>query len=94
EEIGREKYPVYEALKNMIPETGDQRILSFTDRLLTHLEDRKLLFKGWQQQREVRRRIMAEIRLLLLSEFKDYRNKIDTLTERVFEALEGVEWPQ
>ncbi|MEM3648653.1 MAG: hypothetical protein QW506_05760, partial [Thermoproteota archaeon] len=94
EEIGREKYPVYEALKNMIPEIGDERVLSFTDRLLTHLEDRKLLFKGWQQQREVRRRIMAETRLLLFSEFKDYRDKIDALTERVFEALEGVEWPQ
>jgi hypothetical protein len=37
---------------------------------------------------------MAETRLLLLSEFKDHRDKVDALTERVFEALEGVEWPQ
>jgi type I restriction enzyme R subunit len=93
-EIGREKYPVYEALKNIIPEIEDQRALAFIDRLLNSLEDRKLLFKGWQQQREVRRRIMAETRFLLLSEFKDYRDKVDALTERVFEALEGVEWPQ
>jgi type I restriction enzyme R subunit len=94
EEVGREKYPVYEALKNVVPDVERQRALLFTDRLLTHLGDRKLLFKGWQQQREVRRGIMAETRLLLLSEFKDHRDKVDALTERVFEALEGVEWPQ
>jgi type I restriction enzyme R subunit len=93
-EIGKEKYPVYEALKNIIPEIEDQRALAFIDRLLTHLEDKRLLFKGWQQQREVRRRIMAETRLLLLSELKDHRDKIDTLTDRVFEALEGIEWLQ
>jgi hypothetical protein len=31
-----------------------------------------------------------EIRLLLLSKFKNYRQKIDEMTDVLFEALEGM----
>ena len=41
-------------------------------------------------QRDVRRKVRAEIRLLLLSNFRNYRDKIDELTEGIFGALEGV----
>ena len=67
-----------------------QRALVFIDELLTRLRSRKLLFEGWQMQREVRRKVKAEIHLLLLSKFKDYRKKIDDLTENIFRALEEV----
>jgi type I restriction enzyme R subunit len=89
-EIGKEKYPLYEALKNVLPEIEKQRAINFISDLLTHLERQKLLFKGWQLQRDVRRKVKAEIRLLLLSKFKDYGSKIDELTDSTFEALEGI----
>jgi hypothetical protein len=89
-EIGKEKYPLYEALKNVLPEIEKQRAINFINDLLTHLEKQKLLFKGWQLQRDVRRKVKAEIRLLLLSKFRDYGSKMDELTDSTFEALEGI----
>ncbi len=47
-------------------------------------------FKDWQAQRDIRRKVRAETRLMLLGEFKDHKNKIDDLTEGVFTALEGI----
>jgi hypothetical protein len=32
----------------------------------------------------------VEIRLLILSKFRNYRQKVDELTDALFEALEGV----
>jgi type I restriction enzyme R subunit len=90
EEIGKDKYPLYEAIKNIIPQVERQRVIDFIDNLLIHLRKEKLLFEGWQLQRDIRRRVKAETRLLLLSEFRDYKDKIDDLTEGVFGALEGV----
>jgi len=90
EEIGKDKYPLYEALKNVLPEIEKQKVTTFINNLSTHLEKKKLLFKGWQLQRDVRRKVKAETRLLLLSELRDYKNKIDELTDGIFGALEGI----
>ncbi|MCP8308591.1 MAG: HsdR family type I site-specific deoxyribonuclease [archaeon] len=89
-EIGKDKYPIYEALKIVLPKIEKQKAITFINNLLTHLEKKRLLFKGWQLQRDVRRKVMAEIRLMLLSEFRDYRSKVDELTEGIFGALEGM----
>jgi type I restriction enzyme R subunit len=89
-EIGKDKYPVYEAIKNVLPEINRQKAIVFINSLSVHLEKRKFLFKGWQQQRDVRRKVKAETRLLLLSEFKNYKNKVDELTDGIFSALEGI----
>lgn len=90
EEIGKDKYPLYEAIKSVLPEVEKQRVVDFIGNLILYLENRNLLFKGWQQQRDVRRKVKAEIRIQLLSRFKNYRCKIDELTEKIFEALEGI----
>ncbi|MGB9760545.1 MAG: hypothetical protein ACPLZG_12020 [Thermoproteota archaeon] len=87
-EIGKEKHPVYEAVKSVLPDLEKKRVLGFVDELLEKLENKKLLFKGWQVQRDVRRSVKTEVRILLLSRFKDYKAKVDELTEKVFSALE------
>jgi type I restriction enzyme R subunit len=92
EEIGKDKYPLYEAIKNIIPQVERQRVLDFIDNLLIHLRRENLLFEGWQLQRDIRRKVKAETRLLLLSKFRDYKGKIDDLTEGVFGALEEIGW--
>jgi hypothetical protein len=91
-EIGKEKYPIYEAIKVVIPEIAKERALDFVNLLLSRLESNGLIFRGWQVQRDVRRKLKAEIKVLLLSRLKDYKNRADELTEKVFEALEGIEW--
>ncbi|RLE15096.1 hypothetical protein DRJ04_01120 [Candidatus Aerophobetes bacterium] len=88
-EIGKDKHPLYEALKTAAPDVEKERAVDFISRLLGHLKAKKLLFKGWQEQRDVRRKVRTEIRLLLLSKFKNYRRKIDDLADRILEALEG-----
>lgn len=90
EEIGKDKYSLYEAIKSIVPEIEKQKAVSFVNDLLAHLGEKGVLFKGWQQQRDIRRKVKAETRLLLLSKFRDYKSKIDKLTEGVFEALEGI----
>jgi uncharacterized HAD superfamily protein len=45
-EIGKEKYPLYEAIQIVLPETDKQKTIVFITRLLAHLESRKLLFKN------------------------------------------------
>lgn len=90
-EIGKDKHPIYEAIKSILPKIEKQRAISFIDNLLKHLQNKKLLFKGWQQQREVLRKVRAEIRFMLHSNFGNYRDKIDELTEGIFKALEGIE---
>jgi type I restriction enzyme R subunit len=90
EEIGKDRYPLYEAIKTVLPELEKRKAVDFINSLLTHLENKKLRFKGWQLQRDIRRKVKAEIRLLLLSKFRNYRRKVDELTERLFEALEGI----
>ncbi|PMB76224.1 MAG: hypothetical protein C0177_07275 [Fervidicoccus fontis] len=92
EEIGKDKYPLYEAIKNIIPQVERQRVLDFIDILLIHLRRENLLFEGWQLQRDIRRKVKAETRLLLFSKFRDYKGKIDDLTEGVFGALEEIGW--
>lgn len=87
-EIGTDKYPLYEAIKNVLPDLKKEAAIDFIKNLLSHLENRKLLFKGWQQQRDIRRKVRAEIRLLLLSEFKAKRAKIDELLENTYQALQ------
>jgi type I restriction enzyme R subunit len=92
EEIGKDKYPLYEALKSVLPQMEKQRALNFISELLAHLHKKKLIFNGWQLQRNVRRDVKAEIRLLLISRLRNYREKIDELTEGIFEALEAQRW--
>jgi hypothetical protein len=90
EEIGKERYPLYEAIKSVLPELDKQEAIDFINTLLSHLKNKKLLFKDWQLQRDIRRKIKVEIRLLILSKFRNYRQKVDELTDALFEALEGV----
>ena len=89
-EIGKDKYPLYEAMKLAVPEMEKQHSIAFINKLLAHLKSKNLLFKDWQAQRDIRRKVRAETRLMLLGEFKEYKNKIDDLTEGVFTALEGI----
>jgi type I restriction enzyme R subunit len=91
EGIGKNRYPIYEAVKSVLPGVKKQHVISFIDSLLSHLKEKKLLFKGWQQQRGVRRRVRGEVRLLVLSKFKDKRSKVDELTENVYRTLGGIE---
>lgn len=90
EEIGKGKYPLYEALKIILPDMEKPQAVAFINYLSSHLDQSGLLFEGWQLQRDVHRKAKAEIRLLLLAGFKEYRDKIDELTERLFGALEGM----
>jgi len=89
-EIGKDRYPLYEAMKIVVPAIEKQHTITFIKKLLTHLTNKNLLFKDWQAQRDIRRKVKAETRLMLLAEFKDHKNKIDDLTEGVFTALEGI----
>jgi type I restriction enzyme R subunit len=86
-EIGKEKYSIYEVIKSILPNIEKQKVLDFIDELLEKLKNKNLLFKGWQTQREIRRQVKIEIRILLLLRFKDYKAKIDELTEKIFSAL-------
>jgi type I restriction enzyme R subunit len=90
QEIGKEKYPIYEAIKAVIPEMAKERVVQFVNGLLKHLDEKGLIFRGWQQQRDIKKRMKAEIRVSLLSGFKNYKNKVDELAEKAFEALEGI----
>ena len=90
EEIGKKKYPLYEAIKLVVPEIEKQKSISFIGNLLGQLETRNFLFKGWQNQRDIRRKVRAETRLMLLKEYKENKNKLDDLTDGIFVALEGI----
>ncbi len=91
QKTGKEIYSIYEMIQNVTPDVPREKAIEFSDKLLNHLRTSKLLFKGWQEQREVRRRIKAEIRLKLLSEFKGRsQDVIDNLMDGVFTALEGM----
>jgi mannitol-1-phosphate/altronate dehydrogenase len=74
----------------MVPELEKQKAIDFINSLLSHLENKKLRFKGWQLQRDIRQKVKVEIMLLLLSKFRNYRQKVDELTDVLFEALEGI----
>jgi type I restriction enzyme R subunit len=87
-EIGKDIYPLYEAVKNVLPEIEKQEAIDFARRIKEHLEKRGLLFKGWREQREVRRKVRAEIRFLILSRFKDRKDKIDDLQDSIYKSLE------
>lgn len=89
-EIGKNKYPLYEAIKTVLPRIEKQKTIDFIGRLLTGLENKKLLFKGWQLQRDVKRKVRAETRLALLSEFKEYKQSLDQLTDGIIAAMEGM----
>ena len=86
-EIGKDKYPIYEAIKSVLPDVDKNRVISFVNKLFSHLKTMKLIFDGWQQQRDVRRKVKGEIRLMLLANFRDKKDKIDDLMESIFRAL-------
>jgi hypothetical protein len=44
-EVGKQKYPIYEAIKIVLPEADKQKTIAFINRLLSHLKSRQLLFK-------------------------------------------------
>jgi len=87
-EIGKDKYPIYETMKIVLPDLDKQSAISIINLMMNRLRNKGLLFNGWQQQREVRRRIRAETMLLLLSNLKEHKEKIDDLLDKTFEALE------
>ncbi|MQY70293.1 MAG: response regulator [Firmicutes bacterium] len=91
-EIGKDKYPVYEAIKFVVPGLEKEEAVNFVNFLLKTLERKNLLFKDWQIQRDVRRKVKIEIRIHVLSRFKKYEAKVNGLTEKIFEALEELEW--
>jgi len=90
-EIGKDKYPLYEAVKTVLPDVEKQKAVSFVNRLTEHLQELGLLFEGWQLQRDVRRKVKSETRFLLLSDYKEHHDKIDELTEQLFGAMEGMQ---
>lgn len=91
EEIGEDLHPIYEAIKGAVPDLKKERIIDFTNDLMSHLKSKKFLFSGWEVQREMRRKIRGEIRIMLLSKMKNHRGEIDDLTNNIFEALEDGE---
>jgi len=60
---------------SVVPEAEKQKAVNFISDLLSHLAGKGMLFKGWQQQRDVRRKVKAEVRVLLLSKFKEHKGK-------------------
>jgi type I restriction enzyme R subunit len=90
-EVGSDKFAIYEAFKGVVPDVQKELALDFAGRLLDTLKTKNLLFDGWQEQRDVRRKVMAETRLMLLAEFKGYKSKVDELTDTVYQALEGLQ---
>ncbi len=89
-EIGKDKYPLYEALKTVLPDADKQKAIVFINHLKDHLEESGLLFEGWQLQRDVRRKVKSETRFIILSDYREHRDKIDELTEQLFGAMEGM----
>lgn len=87
QKIGRERLLLYETVKNILPEEDKERVLHFVDKLLSILRKKKLLFPGWQEQREVRKAVKREIRLHILTTFKERKDKIDELMEDLFRSL-------
>lgn len=87
-EIGKDKYPIYEAIKLILPNVNKEHAIETINLLTERLQEKGFLFKGWQQQRDIRRKVRAEIMLLLLSKFKDKKDKISDLLDETFEALE------
>jgi hypothetical protein len=90
-EIGKDKYPLYEAMKTVLPDIEKQKAVSFINHLTEHLQKLGLLFEGWQLQRDVRRKVKSETRFLLLSDYKEHRDKVDELTEQLFGAMEEMQ---
>ena len=45
EEIGKDKHPLYEAIKSILPNIEKQRAIAFIDNLSTHLENIKITFQ-------------------------------------------------
>ena len=74
-EIGK-NYPLYEALRIVLPNIEKQNAISFVNDLSERLEQSGLLFPGWQMQRDVRRRVKSETRVSLLTEYKGHRDKL------------------
>jgi type I restriction enzyme, R subunit len=91
-EVGTERYPIYEALKTVVTDIDKGKAVDFADYLTTGLKSQKLLFRGWQQKRDIRRKVKEEVRIQLLGRIKEARPKIDKLTDAVFNALEGMKW--
>jgi len=96
EEIGRDKYPIYEVVKSILPNMSKEKILELVESLKTILSEKKLLFKGWHLQKGVKQEVRKEMRFILLkwlrdSEYGSIKSKIaDSLEEPILEALKEV----
>ncbi|RKY01568.1 hypothetical protein DRP77_09485 [Candidatus Poribacteria bacterium] len=90
EQIGERRHSIYESMKSVLPDLGRDEALSFADSLIFDLRAKGLLFEGWQEQQGVRRDVRKEIRLRVLSKFRDRGQKVDELVESVFKALEEI----
>jgi len=93
-EIGRDKHPIYETIKTLLPEMDKEKILDFVNKLLTTLRDKKLLFKGWYLQKAVSTDVRRESRICLVGWLKDRaynKELVDGLLDAIMEALKEVE---
>jgi hypothetical protein len=89
--IGKDRYPVYESIRTIVADIDKERAIKLTDDLTNDLRDRKLIFRGWKSQRDVRHKVRTEIRIQLIARLRNYRSNIDGLTDGIFEALEVTE---
>jgi len=93
-EIGRDKHPIYETIKTLLPQMDKEKILDFVNKLLTTLRDKKLLFKGWYLQKAVSTDVRREARICLVGWLKDGtydKELVDGLLDAIMEALKEVE---
>ena len=90
-ELKEGRYLIFVAIKRVFPDFSDELATEITNNLCDHLEKNDLLFHNWHLNERVRRKVLAEIRLFLISKMKSiYRKqkrKIDELQERIFNAL-------
>ncbi|MBC7330553.1 HsdR family type I site-specific deoxyribonuclease [bacterium] len=92
-EIGKDKHPIFEAIKSRLPQVEKEKVLDFVNRLLSTLRDKKLLFKGWYLQKSVSVQVRIEVRIRLLSWLKDRaydEELINGLHTAIMEALKEV----
>jgi len=89
-EIGKENYPIYEAIKSVVPEIEDRKAVELIDSLFSNLRSKGLLFEDWQNQREVRKQAREEIAIMLYSKLREHKDKSEELGNKIFEAIKWI----
>ena len=92
EELGKGVHAIMEAIMTVLSGLiSEEEATAFAKELIRDLENKKLIFKGWRKQKGVFKRVKGEVRIKLLIRFKDFRDKLDELLERIMDALEETE---